>query len=70
MKPKTLNLLIKVLGMLGSLMLTIFAGMFAMVAIACLVSSIVEQSVVSVFGCIGAGAVAWIIWSVRKDVLA
>jgi len=69
MKPKTLNLLIKVLGMLGSLMLTIFAGMFAMVAIACLVASIVEQSIVSVFGCIGAGAVAWIIWSVRKDVL-
>ena len=61
--------LVKVLSVAGSLLLTIFAGIFGMIAISALVMSIIEASLFNMIGCIAAGFIAWMMWSVRKDVL-
>lgn len=66
---KTLIVFLKIMGYLGSALLTIFAGIFALVAIAALVDSIIDTSVFSVIGCAGCAAAAWMLWSVRKDTL-
>lgn len=66
---KTLIVFLKIMGYLGSALLTIFAGIFALVAIAALVDSIINPTVFSVIGCAGCAAAAWMLWSVRKDTL-
>ena len=60
---------LKVLGFAGSLLLTIFSGLFAMVSLSCLVVSIIEKDFFSVIASLAAGVVAWTMWSVRKDTL-
>lgn len=60
---------LKIMGFLGSALLTIFSGFFGLAAIAALVDSIINPSVFSVMGCIAAGLISWIMWSVRKDTL-
>lgn len=69
MKQKAIDTFIKVLGFIGSIYLTIMAGVFAIVSLCALVMSIVDKEFVSVIGCIGAGVAAWILWSIRKDTL-
>lgn len=59
----------KVIGFFASLLLTIFAGVFAMLSIGSLVMSIVDRDILSVILSAFAGFVAWILWSVRKDAL-
>lgn len=60
---------LKVIGFLGSLLLTVFAGLFAMVSLSCLFSSIIKKDLLSVIACAAFAALAWIIWSIRKDTL-
>jgi hypothetical protein len=60
---------LKVIGFSASLLLTIFAGVFAMLSIGSLVMSIVDRDILSVILSAFAGFVAWILWSVRKDAL-
>lgn len=61
--------LLKVIGFSASLLLTIFAGVFAMLSIGSLVMSIVDRDILSVILSAFAGFVAWMLWSVRKDTL-
>jgi hypothetical protein len=60
---------LKVIGFSASLLLTIFAGVFAMLSIGSLVMSIVDRDILSVILSAFAGFVAWMLWSVRKDAL-
>lgn len=60
---------IKALGFGASLLLTIFAGIFAMFSLCCLVVSVVEADFMSVIGCMATGFLAWMMWSIRKDTL-
>lgn len=59
----------KVMGFAGSVLLTIFAGMFAMVGIVALIASIVEPDIIGFIGCAGFTACAWVCWSIRKSTL-
>ena len=60
---------LKVMGILGCIFLTVMSGAFAMVSLFALIMSVVDKCVVSVMGSIAAGAIAWVMWSVRKDTL-
>lgn len=60
---------LKVIGFAGSLMLTIFAGLFAMASLSCLVMSVIQKDILSVILAAFCGFAAWMIWSVRKDTL-
>ena len=66
---KAMKTFLKVLGFAGSLFLTIFAGIFAMISLSALFISIIEQDFYSVIGCLASGVVAWILWDIRKDTL-
>lgn len=60
---------LKVIGFLGSLLLTLFAGVFAMVGMSALVMSVIEPSIIGFIGCIGMFFCAVTCWSIRKDTL-
>ena len=60
---------LKVIGFAGSLMLTIFAGIFALVSISCLCMSVIEADVICAIGCMASAFIAWMMWSIRKDTL-
>ena len=60
---------LKVVGIGASIFLTLCAGLFAMCAICCLIMSIVGKDILSVILAALCGFVAWMLWSVRKDVL-
>jgi hypothetical protein len=63
------KIVLKCIGFGASLFLTICSGLFAMVALCALIMSIVNKDFVSVIGCVGAGLVSCILWSIRKDTL-
>lgn len=56
----------KVIGFLGSLLLTLFAGLWGFVSISALFLSIIEGDLFNMIGCVAAGAAAWFCWSLRK----
>ena len=56
----------KVIGFLGSLLLTLFAGMWGFVCVSALFISIIEGGLMNVVGCVAAGAAAWFCWSMRR----
>lgn len=58
-----------VIGFAGSVLLTIFSGIFAMISLSALVVSVIEKDLLSVLACVAAGVISWIMWSVRKDTL-
>lgn len=60
----------KVIGFFASLLLSLFAGLFAMLSLSSLIMSIVDKDFLSVVLSAFAGFVAWMIWSVRKDTLS
>lgn len=66
---KAMIVFLKIMGFLGSALLTIFSGSFGLMAVAALVDSIIDPSVFSVIGCAGCAFAAWMLWSVRKDTL-
>ena len=59
----------KVIGFAGCVLLTTFAGIFAMVSLSALVVSIIEKDLFSVMAAIAAGIITKILWDVRKDTL-
>lgn len=60
---------LKVIGFAGCVMLTIFAGIFAMCSLCCTIMSIIDKDILTVILAAFCGFVAWMIWSVRKDTL-
>lgn len=56
----------KVIGFAGSLLLTLFAGLWGFVSISALFLSIIEGDLFNMVGCIAAGAAALFCWSLRK----
>lgn len=61
--------LLKVIGFLSSLLLTVFAGMFGLTAIGMLVLSAIDKDIISVLISCVCAFIGWVCWSVRKDVL-
>lgn len=59
----------KAIGFGGSLLLTMFAGLFGMVSLSALVMSVIDKDLFSVIGSAVAGFLAWMCWSIRKDAL-
>lgn len=60
---------LKVIGFFGSMLLTLFAGVLAMVSLSALIMSITEKDFFSVIACVASGFLAWMFWSIRKDTL-
>lgn len=60
---------LKVIGFAGSVLLTIFSGVFAMVSLSALVVSVIEKDFFSVIACLASGVIAWVLWDIRKDTL-
>ena len=60
---------IKVIGLAGSLFLTIFAGMFGFISVSALVMSVIDKDIFTVAASAASGFLAWMIWSIRKDTL-
>lgn len=68
-KDENSKTFLKAIGFAGSLLLTLFAGLFAMVSLSAFVVSIIEQDLFSVMASAAAGFIAWMMWSIRKDTL-
>lgn len=66
MDSMTSKTFIKVIGFLGSLLLTLFAGMWGFVSLSALFLSIIEGDLMNMIGCVAAGAAALFCWSLRK----
>ena len=69
METKVAKFAYKAIRFMSSLLLTLLAGVFAIMSLTALFLSIVEKDFVSVIGCVASGFIAWVIWSVRRDVL-
>lgn len=69
MKSKAILIAEKIISVGACMLMTVFAGVFALMSISALVISIVERDFMSVIGCVAAGFLAWVIWSVRRDLL-
>ena len=67
MKDKTTDIIINVLNFGKRLMLTLFAGLFALTALGGLTYSITEGGFMGVFGCVVCAFMACICWSIRRD---
>ena len=61
--------LVRVLDFAGYILLTFFAVMFALVACIAFCSMFSDNFVAGLIGTVGASALAYIIWSIRKDIL-
>lgn len=69
MKSMVSKTLIKVIGFAGSLLLTLFAGMWSLVSLSALFMLIIEHDLMNIIGCVVAGAAALFCWSLRKKPL-
>ena len=69
MGTKATKIFLKVTGFMGSVLLTLFAGTFAMMSLFALCLSIIEKDFYSVIACLASGVIAWVLWDVRKDTL-
>lgn len=69
METKAGKVFLKIIGFLGSLLLTLFTGMFAMITLAALYWSIVDRDLFSVFGCLSAGTLTYVAYNVRRNTL-
>lgn len=56
----------KVIGFAGSLLLTLFAGLWGFVCLSALFMSIIEGDFFNMIGCVAVGAAAWFCWSMRR----
>ena len=65
MEAKADKIISKIVQFLGSLMMTLFSGIFAMIAICALITSIIEKDIFSVIITCFAALVAWILWDLR-----
>ena len=64
---KVTDIIIDVLNLGKRLMLTFFAGLFALSALGGLTYSITEGGFMGVFGCCVCGFMAAVCWSIRRD---
>lgn len=69
METKAGKVFLKIIGFLGSLLLTLFTGMFAMITLAALYWSIVDRDLFSVFGGLIAGTLTYVAYNVRRNTL-
>lgn len=69
MEPMVSKTFMKVIGFFASLLLTLFAGLFGLVSVSCLIMSIIEGDMFTASASIAAAVVAIFCWSMRKEVL-
>ena len=67
MKP--IDIFLKVIGFAGSLLLTLFAGVLALMAISLLVISVIDLDLIAVGACIACAFLSALCWSIRKNTL-
>ena len=66
---KTIDVIVKVIGIVGYVLLTAFMTLFGILAILALVLTFAEGDMFNLVGVAGCGAIAWVIWSVRREML-
>lgn len=64
---KASDILIRIIHFSGSALLTIFAAMFALVALSCVAVAIIEGDFFSLVTSAVMAFIAWVCWSVRMD---
>lgn len=64
---KTIDIIIKVLNFGKRLMLTIFAGLFALTAIGAMFSAVADGGFIGVIGSVASAFGAAVCWSIRRD---
>lgn len=68
-KGKSNKLVCKVIDLATSVLLTIFAGTFGFLSIVALVMSAIDKDLISVIASGVLAFLAWICWSIRRDIL-
>lgn len=66
---KAIDIFLKVLGFAGCLLLTIFAGVLALMAISIFIVSIIDGDLIAVGASIACAFLAALCWSIRKHTL-
>lgn len=66
---KAIDIFLKALGFAGCLLLTIFAGVLALMAISIFIVSIIDGDLIAVGAGIACAFLAALCWSIRKDSL-
>lgn len=66
---KAIDIFLKALGFAGCLLLTIFAGVLALMAIPIFIVSIIDGDLIAVGASIVCAFLAALCWSIRKDTL-
>jgi hypothetical protein len=61
--------LIKALGIAGCILMTVFAGTFALVGLCAFIMTIIEPNVIGVIGCVGLFGCSLICWENRREML-
>lgn len=59
----------KVIGIAGSILLTIFAGMFGFISVSTLIMSVIDKDILTVAASAAAGFAGWMCWELRKEPL-
>ena len=63
------SVIAKVIGFAGCVLMTIFAGMFGFISLACLVMSIINCDLFDVVACVVCGLIAAWCWVLRRETL-
>ena len=66
---KAIDIFLKVLGFTGCLLLTIFAGVLALMAISIFIVSIIDGDLIAVGASIACAFLSALCWSIRKNTL-
>lgn len=66
---KAIDIFLKALGFAGCLLLTIFAGVLALMAISIFIVSIIDGELIAVGASIACAFLSALCWSIRKDTL-
>ena len=66
---KAIDIFLKALGFAGCLLLTIFAGVLAQMAISIFIVSIIDGDLIAVGASIACALLSALCWSIRKDTL-
>lgn len=66
---KAIDIFLKALGFAGCLLLTIFAGVLALMAISIFIVSIIDGDLIAVGACIACAFLSALCWSIRKNTL-
>lgn len=66
---KAIDIFLKALGFAGCLLLTIFAGVLALMAISIFIVSIIDGDLIAVGASIACAFLSALCWSIRKNTL-